>query len=69
MTDEVDVLELMMMDARDLLNSVPETCQQFGCRAPVQTWCVLCRAFFCDAHDQLTPVRRHDCLRGPAEVI
>jgi hypothetical protein len=51
-----------------LLRGVPDTCQRFGCRAPVQTWCPLCRDFFCDDHDQLTPIRRHDCLRGPAEV-
>jgi hypothetical protein len=49
------------------LEPVPEMCQQFGCCAQVQTWCPLCRAFFCDEHDQLTPVRRHDCLGGSAE--
>jgi hypothetical protein len=47
--------------------SVPEYCQQWACRQPVQTWCVLCRAFFCKVHDELYPRRMHDCLRGPAE--
>jgi hypothetical protein len=58
-------LDEFLATARD----VPEICQQFSCRAPVQTWCSLCRGFFCDEHDQLTPVRRHDCLRGKAEVV
>ena len=47
---------------------VPEQCQQFGCRQPVETWCPLCRAFFCAEHDELVPVRRHDCRRGKAEA-
>jgi hypothetical protein len=47
---------------------VPEQCQQFGCREPVETWCPLCRAFFCAEHDELYPRRMHDCLRGKAEV-
>src|SRR6516225_2347026 len=33
----------------------PEYCQQFACNQPVQTWCPLCRAFFCDMHDELYP--------------
>ena len=48
--------------------SVPEWCQQFGCRQPVETWCPLCRAYFCAEHDELYPRRRHDCLRGKAEA-
>jgi hypothetical protein len=48
--------------------AVPERCQQFGCREPVETWYPLCRAYFCARHDALYPVRRHDCLRGKAEV-
>jgi len=47
---------------------VPEGCQQFGCHQPVETWCPLCRAYFCRTHDELYPVRRHDCLRGKAEA-
>lgn len=43
-------------------------CQQFGCKCDVETWCPLCRAFFCKEHDELWPVRKHDCLRGKAEV-
>jgi len=46
---------------------VPERCQQFGCTQAVETWCPLCRSFFCHAHDELYPRRRHDCLRGPAD--
>jgi hypothetical protein len=49
-------------------DTVPEFCQQFGCRQPVETWCSLCRAFFCHEHDELYPRRRHDCLRGKAET-
>jgi hypothetical protein len=48
-------------------DGVPEFCQQFGCRKPVETWCPLCRAYFCHAHDELYPRRRHDCLRGKRE--
>jgi hypothetical protein len=47
----------------------PEYCQQFACNQPVQTWCPLCRAFFCDMHDELYPRRMHDCLRGRAEDV
>jgi len=47
---------------------VPELCQHFACNQPVQTWCPLCRAFFCDEHDALTPVRKHDCVRGKAQA-
>lgn len=45
-----------------------DRCQQFGCRSSAETWCPLCRAFFCKQHDELYPARRHDCLRGPAET-
>ena len=48
--------------------SLPDLCQQFGCSEWAVTWCPLCRAYFCKQHDELTPVRRHDCLRGRAEV-
>jgi hypothetical protein len=51
-----------------LLERVPETCEHPSCTHAVQTWCPLCERFFCDEHDQLTPVRRHDCLRGKAEA-
>jgi len=46
------------------LDPVPELCQQWACRRPVQTWC---RAFFCEIHDELYPRRMHDCLRGKAD--
>jgi len=49
-------------------DSVPEQCQQFGCQAPVATWCPLCRSYFCHAHDSLYPRRMHDCLKGKAEA-
>jgi len=51
-----------------LKDTVPELCQQFGCNEPVATYCPLCRGCFCHEHDQLTPVRRHDCLKGRAEA-
>ena len=47
---------------------VPEACQQFGCSKPVETWCPLCRAYFCAEHDPLYPRRMHDCLKGKAEA-
>jgi len=46
----------------------PILCEQFGCDQPVETWCPLCRAFFCARHDELYPRRMHDCLRGKAEA-
>jgi len=49
-------------------DAVPEACQQFGCNSPVETWCPLCRAYFCHTHDALYPRRMHDCLKGKAEV-
>jgi hypothetical protein len=45
-----------------LLEVVPEFCQRDGCGARVQTWCPLCTGYYCDLHDQLTPLRRHRCL-------
>jgi hypothetical protein len=48
-------------------DDVPETCQQWACHKPVETWCPLCRAYFCHEHDELYPRRRHDCLKGKAE--
>lgn len=50
------------------MTEYPERCQQFGCNEPAETWCPLCRAMLCLKHDELYPVRRHDCLRGKAEV-
>ena len=47
---------------------VPERCQQFGCQQPVDTWCPLCRAYFCHEHDALYPRRMHDCLKGKADA-
>ena len=44
------------------METVPEFCQRPGCSARTQTWCPLCEGFYCDEHDQLTPVRRHYCL-------
>jgi len=46
---------------------VPEECQEFECRRTVETWCPLCKGFFCAHHDELVPVRRHHCLKGTAE--
>lgn len=46
----------------------PELCQQFGCSREAETWCPLCRAYLCLEHDELVPVRKHDCLRGRAEA-
>jgi hypothetical protein len=63
-----DDVELVEETIARLLLGVPELCQQFGCRQPVETWCPLCRSYFCKLHDELYPVRRHDCLRGRAEV-
>jgi len=48
-------------------DDVPDRCQQWACQRPVATWCPLCRAFFCDLHDELYPRRMHDCLRGKAD--
>jgi hypothetical protein len=47
---------------------IPELCEQRGCASAIETWCVLCERYFCARHDELYPVRRHDCLRGKAEV-
>jgi len=49
-------------------DDVPEYCQQWACRQPVETWCPLCRSYFCKLHDELYPRRMHDCLRGKAEA-
>ena len=49
-------------------DGVPETCQEFGCNAPVETSCPLCRGEFCHEHDELYPRRMHWCLRGKAET-
>lgn len=65
MRDLLDAVATFLASPPD----VPELCQQFGCRKPVETWCPLCRAFFCAEHDALYPVRRHDCLRGKAEEV
>lgn len=51
-----------------MTDQYPERCQQFGCNEPAETWCPLCRAMLCLKHDELYPVRRHDCLRGKAEA-
>lgn len=67
MTVDADWVERVMQEWN--VDDVPEICQQFGCRNQVQTWCPLCRAFFCDEHDQLVPVRKHDCLKGKAEAF
>jgi hypothetical protein len=48
--------------------TIPERCQRLGCVAPVETFCPLCERFFCAEHDELVPVRRHDCVRGRAET-
>ena len=43
-------------------------CEQRGCRYEWVTWCPLCERYLCQYHDELTPVRRHDCLSGPADA-
>jgi hypothetical protein len=47
--------------------AVPEKCQQRQCSERAETWCPLCRSFFCKTHDELYPRRMHDCLRGKAD--
>ena len=49
-------------------DELPERCEQWPCPKLAETWCPLCRAVFCHEHDQLYPLRRHDCLRGRAEA-
>ena len=39
---------------------LPETCEQPGCTAAIETWCPLCERCLCHAHD---PVLEHACLR------
>jgi hypothetical protein len=51
----------------DDVDDLPELCQQFGCSQTAETWCPLCRAMFCQKHDELYPRRLHDCLRGLAD--
>lgn len=41
-------------------------CQQSRCTRDWQTYCPLCERLLCLEHDELTPRRMHDCLRGPA---
>ena len=69
MSDDL-VLECLAgaLDAMHALDELPDVCQQFACNREAETWCPLCRAFFCAEHDELYPVRRHDCLRGKAEA-
>lgn len=62
--DWIDVV----VDAWFKDQDVPDRCQQFGCQMDAETWCPLCRAYFCLEHDELYPVRRHDCLHGKAEA-
>lgn len=63
--DWIDVvIDSWDRDAQEL----PDRCQQFGCRKDAETWCPLCRSYFCAEHDPLYPARRHDCLRGRAEA-
>ena len=47
---------------------IPEVCEQPGCGEAVETWCSLCERFYCAEHDELYPRRKHDCLKGRAEV-
>ena len=54
---------------RTSLPDPPELCQQPGCTLAVETWCPLCERFLCLAHDRLVPVRNHDCLSGPADIL
>jgi hypothetical protein len=69
MTDVITCTAEMIDPPRRLEDpDVPEHCQQWACRQPVETWCPLCRAYFCKTHDELYPRRMHDCLRGKAEA-
>jgi hypothetical protein len=45
-----------------------DRCQQENCDRAAETWCPLCRGYFCFKHDSLYPVRMHDCLKGKAEA-
>ena len=56
-----------LREANAVAAGIHDQCQQFGCSNQVETWCPLCRAFFCKRHDELWPVRRHDCIRGPKD--
>ena len=47
---------------------IPGRCQQFGCQQEAETYCPLCRSFFCHEHDSLYPRRMHDCIKGRAEA-
>ena len=46
-------------DVGDLTTDSLMGCQQWGCQAPVETWCSLCRGFFCHYHDEC-------CCQGAA---
>ena len=46
---------------------LPRWCQVFGCHRSIATYCPLCEGFYCLYHDQLTPERRHNCLRESAD--
>jgi len=41
-------------------------CAQPGCTRAIATYCPLCEKMLCRQCDPLTPIRRHDCLAGPA---
>jgi len=49
--------------------TIVEHCEQADCTRPVATWCPLCEKYLCLLHDELVPIRRHDCLGGPADPV
>jgi hypothetical protein len=51
-----------------LHNATDHTPSQYFAHAPfLEDECPLCERFLCAEHDQLVPVRRHDCLKGKAD--
>jgi len=47
---------------------ITDVCDVRDCKRPVETWCPLCQQFLCAEHDELVPVRRHDCLGRKADA-
>lgn len=47
---------------------IPPVCDRPECQKPPETWCPLCEQFLCAEHDELVPVRRHECLGRKADV-
>jgi hypothetical protein len=49
------------------MTDLPDTCERFGCTAPMATWCPICSRFFCQPHDLLPG--GHACLSSMAQVF